>query len=277
MTDSENHPVFIASTGRSGSKMIARVLDIHPAIRAYHEPEPHLNVESYARWKGSHSAKRIRSKIQRKRMDLIKEEEDRIYIESSHYCSHIITDIHSVFNSLFIHLYRDGRPFVRSGLERDWWYPKSYADVRGRGTFKGFREIAITRRLRRTFLLNIGHVMDDHRLAPPFHFKTRLEKISWLWTEINRSILSQLDALPSSAYTSIALEDFSPSLIRDLLHFVGVDRDSDLIDEMITMGRRRPNRTKSRSIPPFDEWTDEDQTTFWKIAGDMMDRLGYTR
>jgi hypothetical protein len=137
--------------------------------------------------------------------------------------------------------------------------------------------VAITRRLRRSFLLDIGHVMDDHRLDPPSTLNTRLEKISWLWAKINRSILRQLDSLPSSAYTSIALEDFSPLLVRDLLRFIGVDSDSNLINDMTNMWQRRPNRTKSRSIPPFDEWPDEDQTTFWRIAGDMMDRLGYTR
>ena len=117
--------------------------------------------------------------------------------------------------------------------------------------------------------------MDDHRLNPPSTYSSRVEKISWLWSEINYSILTQLRDLPKEIYTSLALEDFSASAVRHLLQFIGVSFQSSLVDDMEELGHQRPNRTKGRTISPFGEWSDADQATFWKIAGPMMHRLGY--
>lgn len=136
-------------------------------------------------------------------------------------------------------------------------------------------EVEIYRRLRRILGADIGFSWDDHRLEPPASLESRLEKISWLWVEINRSILNQLDPLPASAYTSVALEDFSASSVRRLLQFIGAECKIDRIDDMVQTGQRRPNHTKDRTIPPFDEWPDAEQSTFWQIAGSMIHRLGY--
>jgi hypothetical protein len=104
--------------------------------------------------------------------------------------------------------------------------------------------------------------MDDHRLDPPRHLTSRLEKISWLWTEINRSILEQLEALPVDAYTSLAVEGFSDSSVGDLLQFIGVERRDELIADMLATGRRRPNHTKDYTIPPFEKWDDKKKSVF---------------
>lgn len=44
------HPVFIVSTGRSGSTMIARALALHPSLCVFHEPHPHLRTEAFVKW-----------------------------------------------------------------------------------------------------------------------------------------------------------------------------------------------------------------------------------
>jgi len=48
--DKSKNPVFIVSTGRAGSTMIARLLAMHPDVCALHEPHPHLRTEAFVKW-----------------------------------------------------------------------------------------------------------------------------------------------------------------------------------------------------------------------------------
>ena len=278
MTTDNSRPVFIVSTGRAGSMMMAKVLAMHQDLLVLHEPLPHLNVEAFSHWKGRHQVQRLRKRVKRKRSSLIAQSDWNrcTYVESSHYSAHLIRDLHNLFDARFIHLYRDGRSFVRSGLERGWWYPESYGDVFKRSPLGGFWEREILDRARRMLLLDVGFSWSDHRLDPPSRFGGRLEKISWLWAEINRSILNQLADFPDEMYTSLALEEFSEETLESVLDFVGVRTKSSVLHQMMRTARKRPNQTKKQTVPNFDSWSEEDKSTFREIAGPMMRQLGYT-
>jgi hypothetical protein len=153
---SDRRPCFIVSTGRCGSKMLARVLALHPQIGAFHEPKPWLNTEAYLRWSGRRNSHYAHARLQLKRDDLIRQVEanDLQYVESSHFLSQLIPELRARYNARFIHLYRDGRDFVRSGLERPWY--------QRRGRLEWLRTF-----LRRAPGLDIGNSFIDHRLDPP--------------------------------------------------------------------------------------------------------------
>lgn len=267
--------MFIVSTGRAGSNMLAKVLAHHPDLIAFHEPRPQLNAEALARWRGSHSVGRIRAKIKSKRSWLIEQAgwNQCTYVESSHFCSHLIEDLHAMHNARFIHLHRDGRAFVRSGLERDWWYPERRTAIFGD---KHSENNLFKRWIRRKFLTDIGFSSDDHRLDPPRYMKSRVEKISWLWVEINSVIMNQMAYLPTDAYTSISLNSFSRNEVEKLLRFIGASDAEEVVGPMMRAASHRPNRTRERRIPPFNEWEDEQKQRFWKIAGPLMTELGYS-
>ena len=270
---SSNKPVFIVSTGRSGSNMVAKMLAEHPQLFAVHEPTPDLNAEAYASWNGSHGTDYIRKKVVSKRSDLIQQvlDNEYTYIESSHYCSHLIPLLDDLYDAKFIYLYRDGRDFVRSGLEREWWYPeRSFSHPELNGLKEFFK-----RQVRRRWLIDVGHTWDDHRLKPPNKLNTRIEKISWLWVEINTVIQDYLLEVPSKKVFSIKLEAFDQEEIKSLLSFLDVRQDEKIREEMIRIMQIKPNKTISRSVSTFNEWPDKDKAHFWRIAKGMMDELKY--
>ena len=52
MNNEPKPTIFVLSTGRSGSMMLAKVLGLHSEICSFHEPLPQLNTEAYAKWNG---------------------------------------------------------------------------------------------------------------------------------------------------------------------------------------------------------------------------------
>lgn len=244
--------------------MLSRVLALHPKLGAFHEPTPLLNTEAYLRWSGKRDGHWIARRLATKRDRFIREVQANglLYVESSHFLSHLIPDLLERYDARFVHLHRDGRQFVRSGLDRPWYGPRS---------FKALLED----RVRRSTGLNIGNSYRDHRLSPPSGLKTRFEAISWLWTEINAQILRHLDGVPDERRFAARLEDIGPALLCRLLKFLRQDSDPAILERMCSLAAERPNRTREHSTPPQDAWDANSRQRFSQIAGDMMSKLGY--
>jgi hypothetical protein len=128
--------------------------------------------------------------------------------------------------------------------------------------------------LRRRFLVSFGG-RSDHRLSPPAYLRSRFEKICWLWSEINETILHDLGSLPESAKMTLRLEEFGLSSIEALCDFIGLQEGRADVDAMLAKGRQRPNKTKEYSTPPPKQWTQQQKNSFSEIAGGTMEALGY--
>ena len=268
-------PIFIVSTGRAGSKMIAKTLAKHPAALALHEPLPNLNMEAFAHWKSSHTTQEIKKRVSSKRRDLLNKVEGNglIYIESSHYCSHLILILNDLYGAKFMYLYRDGRDFVRSGLEREGWYPENIFSSHLQGKKKILQ--AFKRKVRRRFLKQVGYTWEDHRLLPPDKYRSRVEKISWLWVEINTVIQNSLSKLPADKHISIRLEDFNKGGLNKVLSFLELTASDSIKAQMVKTSEQKPNKTDDRTVLPFNEWKKRDKGKFWNIAKEMMETLEY--
>jgi hypothetical protein len=260
-------PVFVVSTGRAGSKMIAHAMRVHPQVLALHEPRPGLHREAYISWAGRRSARWLRGRLELKRSSLVEQTlaNGFVYLESAHFCSHLIGPLRDLFpGAKFVFLHRDGREFVRSGLERTW--------------YRGNEESALghlAKFARHRLLLDVPKPGWDHRLTPPRQLRARAERIAWLWAEINRSIEKGLAAVPKEDQFRLPLAALGPDSLRALTEFMGVDVDGRILNEMMAVAARRPNKTPSRAVAPFDQWPDEEQRQFFRIAGEMMTQLGY--
>jgi hypothetical protein len=103
-----------------------------------------------------------------------------------------------------------------------------------------------------------------------------MEKITWLWVEINRVILSSFDELPVDTTMSVRLEDFGIDLLQEVLAFLGVSADTEIMESMIATAQQRPNKTRSHSTPAPEKWSDIEKQGFNDTAGDMMAKLGYS-
>lgn len=258
-------PVFVVSTGRSGSQMIAHALRAHPRICALHEPPPHLYVESLAKWRGTSRAHRVLLRVAMKRTPLITQviENGYAYVESSLYCAHLIPELRRLFGAKFVHLHRDVGSFVESGLKRGWYAPAE----------RGGPGVRLRAVLRRRLMIDVGNPGIDHRLEAPADL-SRPQKIAWLWCQINGAILRGLAAIPPEDTMTMPVETANRGALERLLDFVGLAPDERWISRMDEIAQTRPNRSGSTAKATLG---DEDLQAVAQIAGGMRRQLGYTR
>jgi hypothetical protein len=263
----DTSPVFVVSTGRAGSKMLSDVLALHSAACAFHEPLPQLNAEAFAKWRGRTRTDRIEGRVAMKRRRVIEQVSGNglVYVESSHFCSHLIPELDRLFTPRFVFLIRNGRDVVKSGLRLGWY---------AAGEVEASRQRVATL-MRRSLLIDLGTPGIDHRLAPPRPFQDRLDKIAWLWSEINGIILRDLKLIDDDRKHVVKIEDFGPDTIAKLLYFLELDAPDDLLDRMTAVADHKPNRSLiSDSVA--ENWDAEQERSFVRIAGPMMERLGYS-
>lgn len=244
--------------------MIARTLDLHPHVVAHHEPDPPLNLEAYLKWSQRKSRAWIARRLARKRMALVERAQrgGLQFVESSHWLSHLIAELDQVFEGRFVFLHRDGRQFVRSGLERDWYRPLS-ASAR------------LKTSMRRVSGVPIGNTSRDHRLDPPAQLHGRLVKIAWLWAEINGAVLEQLRAVPADRVFRLGVEDLDADRLTRLLQFIGVEAEGEWSEAMLSLAGGRPNRTEAFQGEAGELWEADNVALFDSVAGEMMRALGY--
>ncbi|MCP5053537.1 MAG: hypothetical protein GY940_40600, partial [bacterium] len=102
-------PVFILSTGRSGSKFIAHLLNLSAAATAYHEPSPTLQYFSNHAYHHQTEEKTLANMIDAARMELVLEVfiKDNIYVESNQCLTFFAPALAGLFKkSKFVHLVR---------------------------------------------------------------------------------------------------------------------------------------------------------------------------
>lgn len=266
--DPMEQPVFVLSTGRAGSKMIAHVFQPHPDVCALHEPPPQLATESYASWAKRIPSARLTSRVAYKRRKLVDQVtgNNLVYLESSLFLAHLVKPLDDCFAPKFVYLFRDGRDFIRSGWTHGWYGFFDHENLMKK----------VKTRLRRRLVVDIGNPGIDHRLSPPRQIQDRFEKLAWLWSETNQAIMNSLEAVPSDRKLWLCLEDFDREELRLLCEYIGVEVDADLIGEMMLVATSRPNQSESAEDPTFGEWSEHREERFDRIAGPVMRRLGYS-
>lgn len=265
MTTDAGPPVFVLSTGRAGSNMLARALAVLPGVCSLHEPQPHLVTEGYLRWKGRLSPDRALQYVRHKRADLIGQVSDNglQYVESSHYWAHLVPELHRAFDARFVFLHRDGRRFAQSGLARESWYGPMTIEDRVKSA------------LRRATVKPIGHPWFDHRLDPPRNLSSRVERLAWLWCEINEVILRDLAEVPEEHAFQLPLESINAETLGALASFLGRDAAPPIVDQMAEVASSRPNSSES-SGRVRQPWSDGHEEAFLTVANATMERLGYS-
>lgn len=126
----ENYtPIFVLSTGRSGSKFIAKLFDLHNKINAYHEPDPSLEIFCNYVFQNEEKIDEIRTMFKTARLEIIlKSYRKKLkYFESNQCMVFFVEAINHFFpNAKFIHLIRDPYSFVKSAWQINF-YNKKYS------------------------------------------------------------------------------------------------------------------------------------------------------
>ncbi|MCP5432788.1 MAG: sulfotransferase [Alphaproteobacteria bacterium] len=262
-------PIFVLSSGRSGSATLARLLSGRPDIEMHHEYLcTHIQEAACRYAMGLAGEAETRRAIERLHGAAIHYARTPLWGDSSNKLSFVSALLVDLFpEARFVHLTRDGRKVAGS-------YARKLADE-----CYDDRSVAIL----------AGHVRSPaahpapppekrywwpiprapHPMAERFAAFSQFERVAFHWAWSNEAILEGLGAAPASRVARVRLEDLRarPSAVGELLDFVGLAPRGD---EFAALQRpHNVNRPEDRPLTP------DERARFEAIATDMMHRLGY--
>lgn len=254
--DSQHPAVFVLSTGRAGTKTLSALLGLAHNVLAYHEPTPklyNLSRLSYEKLPAQPLEEVFQEAFLLARNGNLRHSLCRRkgYVETSPQVTFLGPVIaRAIPRVSFIHLVRDPRDVVRSGMRRGWYRGHPYDATRIRP-----REGSGAHR--------------DWRSYDAFR------KNLWLWTETNRWIIRFRRETDSAVYPLRAEDVFDSNrdVINSLFSFIGSSVPPQRHITRI-LGRKL-NAQRTGSFPEYSDWSDQMCQTLVKVAGEVAAQVGY--
>jgi len=256
-------PVFVLSTGRSGSKFIVELLNLSPLMRAFHEPRPTLQYFSDFASRHQDQPEVLRGMIEAARMELVLETfiHGKIFVESNQCLAFFAPALSGLFRSVkFIHLVRHPGDFVASAVRKGWHKNDSIWEA---GRVK---------------------LADECR----WNAMDQVERLGWLWAYTNRFIRDFLSTLPGEQALTCRLEDLLTCTrqVQSLFSFCGSGLpDMERLREVqgrpvnrLWVGADEPdNMKKDPGFPAYDDWPEERKRVLWDMVNETAGGFGYNR
>lgn len=247
-------PVFVLSTGRTGTALLTELLLLAGGADVHHAPRPELvrvSKRAYEEIDGNLDLFVEVFKTAREELVLQSVRRGRSYVETNNRVTFFAPAAAVAFpEARFIHLTRHPGAFVRSGMRRNWYSGTHDHDI-GR----------------------IVPVGDDPGVAR-WDGWDRVARVAWLWNETNRFIVDFLATLPAERHFFARSEDLfvDVATARGLVEFCGVTPPAD---SAIAARIRTPvNVQSSGDFPPLEEWSEADRATLRAVAT-LAGRFGY--
>ena len=247
--------VWVLSTGRAGTAMLTRMLDLSEVIDSMHEPEPRMFKFSYdydMGYMGREEGIRVLSYL---RDEYVHESNYRAktYVETNNRCVYVADLLKARYpNSKFIHIYRDPYKYIISGLRRQYYN---------------------------------GHNCDYARKEPRemdrYHGNwgsmSPIEKIAWNWQAINREAKAFCDALPEGQKMSFSSEEMFKGGIafsKKIFEFVD-DRYIPEDRSLEGMFVKPVNAQTYGDYKNVEDWDKGDRDKVNNIIADVAEELSY--
>jgi SAM-dependent methyltransferase len=265
----ETKPIFIVSSGRSGTQMMQRLFERFPSVEAHHEYLcTHVQPLAVKYVHGLLERKEVVERLAELHGSAISLSPKPIWIDSSNKLSWLIGPLRELFpTARFVHLVRDGRKVVSSFFHK--LKDECYDDASTAALQAWIDE------------------PDKHPMPPPekkywwnaarpgtedgerFRTLDQFGRICRHWVHVHQVIFAEFEEVSQSHKRFYRLEDLHrrPDLVCDLLEFIGLDYTAD---DFWTL--QRPHNV---SRPEDYLLSPEQQARFDEIAGSMMERLGY--
>lgn len=262
-------PIFIVSSGRSGTAMLHKLLSAVDGVEMHHEYMVHivqpLAVKRYLGWvnraeavsvlRGVHASAAFYSEM-------------RVWGDSSNKLSWLVAELaEAVPKARFVHLVRDGRKVASSYFHKlgNECYDERSTAILAAHARDPARYPAPPPEKKYWW----PQPRPEDRIAEDFKSFDQFERICWHWAEINRVILDSLAELPPECrhFTRLESLEADPSAGEALFNFLEL-RWHETYHAMFA----RPHNVNR----PEDRLLDTRQTaSFQRIAGAMLDELGY--
>lgn len=280
---------FIVSTGRTATKFLAKTLNhLHTEIYACHEPKPKLIKLKWEFGVNKISLGKSINKFLLKRVKLLKNINNSIYIESNPYLLFLVPLIERIFSSYkIVHIIRDGRNWVRSALNRGVYtsflekLPNLLLKILKSYPISEIWEIRYIRKYFSKFYRNLWRFRaydfykDDYKYR--WNIMTPFEKLSWMWMKFNQYMYNLSKKNPNIITVHFeAIFDKSREFIgaKKILNFFDLDSYwPDFKKFLLTLAKI--NKTKNYHVPHWKDWTHETKERFDDIAGNVMRLYNY--
>jgi hypothetical protein len=177
-----------------------------------------------------------------------------LYVEANNRFFSLLRPLRRVFpHARIVHVLRDGRDYVRSGLGRQWYtekdrFPRLRADM-----------------------------FPDDPYAGQWEQMDRFEKIAWRWQKKDTFIMNEVAELDNTLtvrFEDVFLTEGRPGLYA-VTRFIGFS-DEVVDSHLHALGEEKMNSTRNSPIPAWDEWDAHMRERFEEIAGEHMRRCGYS-
>lgn len=254
--DREHPCVFFLSTGRVGTQTLASLCSLARNVDAFHEPFPLLyaySKHSYLHGDDARVAEILRDVIDTMRSNEIKTclASGRGYVETSPQLTFLAPFLLECWpQARFIHVVRDPRDVVQSGLRRKWY---------------------------------AGNGFDDNRIVPrqgsveasAWDTYSLTKKNAWLWTETNRWIGNFMDTLAEHQGLTLCSESLFAGESDTMTALF--DMLSSSVPQSSRIGRVLDKRLNAQTSGNLTStWKDSLQADLEDIALPTMTRYGYT-
>lgn len=262
-------PIFIVSSGRSGTKMMERLFGGLPTLTMNHEYMVHhvqpLGIRRYLGLAGEDECRRVLASTHGA---AIYYSETPIWGDSSNKLSWLIPDLAALFpDARFVHLVRDGRKVASSYFHK--LAEECYDDFSTRALLS---YVSAPDRIpapppEKRYWWPVPRPGDPR--AALFRLYDRFERIAFHWAEINRVILRDLSALPAGRWHFARLEDLTSDSeeARALFAFLGLPFSAERSELLL-----KPHNVNRPVDTPL---TSAQTEAFRRIGWDVMEALGY--
>lgn len=245
---------FIVSTGRTGTKFLAEFLNKFEGIEARHEPRPHFLKLANEYAVGKIDFDTTKKRIGRLRKIILRELRKLnadVYVESNNRLFSLIPVLRAIFkDSKIIHIVRDGRDIVRSGMSRMWYKPDD-----------PFSRIKATDFPGDPYFEEWGNM-------------SRFEKICWWWQKkdsfIYEAVKDRKDCI-TVRFEDIFDSDRDYSGMRTIMDFMNLNTNIELNANVMS----KVHSSHSYETPHWKNWEVHLRHKFMNIAGQHMKRYGY--
>lgn len=195
-------PLFVLSTGRSGTMLMTRIFELCDQATVVHEPQPELEYFSRIAYENKDKQDYISIAIDAARYEMIRDEHllGKTYVETNNRITFFAYALAELYpNAKFIHLVRKPKGFVQSGCSRGWYE---------------------------------NNFHDEGRITPIFgehHEKwekySQEQKIAWLWNETN-AFIEDFKGEYEDRTVMVTLEELVKNVTKaeDLFDFAGLNR-----------------------------------------------------
>lgn len=249
-------PVWVLSTGRTGTNTLTELLKLSPFIDAFHEPAPELFQFSHDYYSGNISREEASRALQYLRDELVFRSfrDGFVYVETNNRVTYIADLLLELYpQSKFIFVHRNPYEFIRSGMRRGYYR---------------------------------HHMRDSARIEPQpddaYHEEwtqwSAIEKVAWNWASVNQYCHEFMQELPDEQQLVFSSETFfsiDQTLIKKLFHFIGSGDYSPPASDVERVMGKKHNAQKQGAFSRPKDWTQQQLENVEQIIAPLAGQLSY--